>query len=647
MGTVYKKRITRPLPAGAEVATRRRRATTKELRRNPQQATVLETVATWRDRTGKKRTAVVVVAADGSQRVRVESETYYAKFRDGNNLVQEVPTGCRDLQAAKATLADLLLTAERVKAKVLTPADCRMIEQADVPLEQHLQTYFDGLSVAGVTKRHIADLKRLSNCLITECGFRLLRDIDPEAVERWLLLRTREDMGARTRNTYLQSLDGFCNWCVESGRLRDNPLDRIKKADEAADRRRERRALSESELRRLLLVARWRPLAEFGRLSKPGEAPGKATKTKKPTETKKRSNWHLEPLTFDDLPAALDRARERLKNNPGFVAELERRGWERSLVYKVAVLTGLRRGELQALTAGHLYLDGPTPFVRMQPAETKNKKAVDIPLRADLVDDLRAWLKSKRNQQGEPVLKLSEPADLSATTPLFAVPQQLVKALDRDLSAAGIPKTDDRGRTVDVHALRHSFGTLLSTSGVAPRTAQQVMRHSRIDLTMQVYTDPRLLDVAGAIDALPALSLSERPERGFQRATGTDDRSRTVAPTVAPAGDFCVQNRTIADKMGEPVDSVGTQKNPANLAISQGLFSEVDGARTRNLRRDRPVDDAGTTPEFAGILWDFGNGCTNCCTCDRCLVQLANDLSRCLNAEQLDRVRGLLGPSPG
>jgi hypothetical protein len=29
------------------------------------------------------------------------------------------------------------------------------------------------------------------------------------------------------------------------------------------------------------------------------------------------------------------------------------------------------------------------------------------------------------------------------------------------------------------------------------------------------------------------------------------------------------------------------------------------------------------------------------------LVQLANDLSRCLNAEQLDRVRGLLGPPPG
>ena len=30
------------------------------------------------------------------------------------------------------------------------------------------------------------------------------------------------------------------------------------------------------------------------------------------------------------------------------------------------------------------------------------------------------------------------------------------------------------------------------------------MRHSTINLTMNTYTDPKLLDVAGAMDALPA-----------------------------------------------------------------------------------------------------------------------------------------------
>ena len=53
------------------------------------------------------------------------------------------------------------------------------------------------------------------------------------------------------------------------------------------------------------------------------------------------------------------------------------------------------------------------------------------------------------------------------------------------------------------HALRHSFGTHLSAGGVHPRAAMAAMRHSRIELTMNLYTDPVLLDVAGAVEALP------------------------------------------------------------------------------------------------------------------------------------------------
>ena len=82
-----------------------------------------------------------------------------------------------------------------------------------------------------------------------------------------------------------------------------------------------------------------------------------------------------------------------------------------------------------------------------------------------------------------------------------------VKVFNRDLRFAGIPKHDERGRTVCVHSLRHSHATLLSRAGVAPRIAQASMRHSSIDLTMSVYTDPKLLDVARALDALPALPL--------------------------------------------------------------------------------------------------------------------------------------------
>ena len=152
------------------------------------------------------------------------------------------------------------------------------------------------------------------------------------------------------------------------------------------------------------------------------------------------------------------------------MTELERLGTERALIYKTLVLTGLRRNELASLTVAQLELEGPMPFAVLKAADEKNRQGSTIPLRAGLAAELRAWV----NTTGNPAtLRLR---DLNAMPdrqrPLFTVPTSLVKILDRDMLAAGIDKRDERGRTIDVHALRHSFGTLLSKGGVSPRTAQ-------------------------------------------------------------------------------------------------------------------------------------------------------------------------------
>jgi len=144
----------------------------------------------------------------------------------------------------------------------------------------------------------------------------------------------------------------------------------------------------------------------------------------------------------------------------------------------------------------------------------------------------------------------------------------MAKAFDKDLVAAGIArvvideagkkridKTDDRGRTLDIHALRHTFGTHLSASGVNPRTAQAAMRHGSIDLTMNSYTDPRLLDVKGAVDNLPAIPLGggeaeSAPARA--RATGTD--GKLVPMLVRNTGNRCTKPSK-ADPMGGAGDS--------------------------------------------------------------------------------------------
>ena len=121
------------------------------------------------------------------------------------------------------------------------------------------------------------------------------------------------------------------------------------------------------------------------------------------------------------------------------------------------------------------------------------------------------------------------------------MPTGLIRIFDRDLRAAGIPKRDERGRTLDVHALRTTFGTLLSRGGVPLRTAQAAMRHSDPSLTANVYTDPKLLDVHGALDALPTptarrRSRPRRQERTRATATDTCD-DRAVALPVALTAD--------------------------------------------------------------------------------------------------------------
>ncbi len=70
-----------------------------------------------------------------------------------------------------------------------------------------------------------------------------------------------------------------------------------------------------------------------------------------------------------------------------------------------------------------------------------------------------------------------------------------------------VVETDDRVRTIDIHALRFTFGTQLSKAGVSLGTAQAAMWHIDPSLTANVCTDSRLLDVAGAINTLPKLPL--------------------------------------------------------------------------------------------------------------------------------------------
>lgn len=86
-----------------------------------------------------------------------------------------------------------------------------------------------------------------------------------------------------------------------------------------------------------------------------------------------------------------------------------------------------------------------------------------------------------------------------------------------------------------------TLATMLNRAGVAPRTAQEIMRYSDIRLTMATYTDARLLNVSGALDSLPKLTPDKNTvnEHESMRATGTDGTGVPEFPPVFPpnAGD--------------------------------------------------------------------------------------------------------------
>jgi integrase len=530
VGTVFRKTITKSLPAGAEIFTRKG-----------------ERFARWKHK-GKTRTAQLTLGKDGSDRLLLENPYFVAKYRNGAGLVEEVSTGCRDEQAARRVLADLERRAELVKAGVVTAAEDRVADHQATPLAEHLDAFDQYLAAKDASDIYRSYTRRYLDRLATECGFSILADLRREKLERWLAARAAEGVGAKARNHYRGALVAFCNWCVGTDRLTLNPFSPIPKANEKADRRRQRRAMEESELVKLLDVARRRPLLDR-QMVRRGKRKGEA------------------------YARLRDTTHERL----------ERLGRERALLYKTLVLTGLRKAELASLTVGQLFLDSPLPYIALNAADEKNREGNEIVLRDDLADDLRAWLAGKlatlqaeARKHGEPI-----PARLPGETPLFTVPAGLLRILNRDLRLAGIAKRDERGRTLDVHALRMTFGTLLSKGGVAPRTAQAAMRHSDIRLTMGVYTDPKLLDVRGALDALPPLPLGGTGV-DLAEAMGTGGKASNANPSVCtPVCTNLVQTDAKGGNSGRVGEKEALEGGKRTLAVTSSGYKRKEPPTSR------------------------------------------------------------------
>ena len=257
-------------------------------------------------------------------------------------------------------------------------------------------------------------------------------------VSEWLNSRNLWSMGASTSNHYVTALRGFGRWLLKSSFvINTNPFESLEKIDARTDVRKSRRVLSRIDFSKLI----------------------RSTHTNK---------WTFRGLT----------------------------GEERGLIYVVAAYTGLRAGEIASLTPESFELDAEPPVVVVASAYTKNKKVARIPLRSDLVAQLRPYLESIA--VGEFAWSGSWSSDGA----------DMIRG---DLKAAGLPYTDTRGNDFDFHALRHQFITDLFRNGVSLRVTQELARHSKPELTANVYTHLSTQETYAEVEKLEPVPLAPRP----------------------------------------------------------------------------------------------------------------------------------------
>jgi len=427
-----------------------------------------------------------------------------------------------DKTAAQQMLAELVRKAELGKAGLLDPFEAHRRR----PLSEHLDDYRRYLEADGNTADYVGKTCSRIQAIIDGCAFAFIADITPEKVTEFL-----------------------------HGLRRDPPRPALPPGQEWLTPRELVAALGGVRPPQLARLLRREGLAVAGGNGKARRYPratveaiqdrvcrgiGASTSNGYRAAAKGFCRWLAKTervdrdrlISLSRLNARTDVRHERralleselqnlLAAAGGSAVEFEGLiGPDRLMLYATAMVSGFRASELASLAPGSFALDADPPTATVKAGYSKNRRTSVQPLPPDVAAALRVYLNGR-------------PTD----RPVWPGPwhKDAAEMLRLDLAAAGIVYRDAEGRVADFHALRHSYITLLERSGVSPKLAQELARHSDIRLTMNVYTHARLHDLAGAVDGLPQLlPVGPRSEVAVLKATETADKSPTKAVSSLP-----------------------------------------------------------------------------------------------------------------
>ena len=292
-----------------------------------------------------------------------------------------------------------------------------------------------------------ATLDRLTACFDEEFGKDKLDAIDNERLERWSIARQRDGVTVRTVLRDIDDLRKALKRAVEPLKLLDaNPIDGFErpKYDKAKRVLRALTADEEQALREAL-----------------------AARDEKAAVDRASGNAWRRERKRDELPSLAGRYCDVL--TPAVLTSIE---------------TGVRRGELFALTWTDVDLAGKTLHVEGE--GTKSYQTRGVELNGPAVAVLRKlWM-----QLGQP-----------KNGPVFGGTANLKKSFGAVLKAAGIKST--RAGKITWHSLRHTFGSRLGAAGVDAVTLRDLMGHKDISTT-NIYLHSDAKRRRAAVDFLVA-----------------------------------------------------------------------------------------------------------------------------------------------
>ncbi len=233
-------------------------------------------------------------------------------------------------------------------------------------------------------------------------------------------------------------------------------------------------------------------------------------------------------------------------------------GYERALVYRLAFESGLRANEIRTLKVSSFDFEHNT--VTVVAGYSKHRREDVLSIRPDTAELLQDFFHTK-------VPAASAFNIPSRTADMLRA--DLDEARQKWLREAGDSPVEYKRRQdssfllaespegiVDFHSSRHTTGSLLAAAGVHPKTAQEIMRHSDINLTMSRYTHVFRGQTQSALESLPDLSLPST-EAQQARATGTDDHAVAGEGAYKPA--YKKLTKT-PDSAGQSLSSTGNEQ---------------------------------------------------------------------------------------